>query len=332
MPTIDQPPGGPGRNRTLDALRNLAGVALAGAFVFFLVETVRDQVERIGASALWPGGAAILLSVGLLFAWALMFLAASESCLRRLLGVPRSLPPATSAAAFFKSFLLRYVPGKIWTAVGRAETLAPAVPRATTFRCLLYEQLHLNVATLGLAILMTGPLVIGHGTEARWPLWSGGAVAAAGLLVWLFFPNQIFGLINRLTGWAHRLEGGLLVLEGSAREWRSTFMLFVMVLILQALAIAPLIQAFAPEAASLSSLDWFVILAAYPVARLVGQLSLVVPGGVGVREGAYVLILVPVLDPAVTTSAAAWMRLLSLIPEIALYGFFEIAARRAQPR
>ena len=97
-------------------------------------------------------------------------------------------------------------------------------------------------------------------------------------------------------------------------------------------AIAPLIHAFAPDPGSFSPLDWFVILAAYPVARLVGQLSVVVPGGVGVREGAYVLILLPVLDSGVTTSAAAWMRLLSLIPEIALYVFFGMAARKKTHR
>ena len=175
MPTTNNLRGGSGRHRTLNALRNLAGIALAVAFVFFLVETVRDQVGRIGASALLPGWPGILLSVGLLFAWALMFLWASESCLRRLLGVSRSLPLATTAAAFFKSFLLRYIPGKIWTAVGRAETLVPAVPRVTTFRCVLYEQLHLNVATMGLAILLTGLLAVDHGIQTRLPLLSSGA-------------------------------------------------------------------------------------------------------------------------------------------------------------
>jgi uncharacterized membrane protein YbhN (UPF0104 family) len=75
------------------------------------------------------------------------------------------------------------------------------------------------------------------------------------------------------------------------------------------------------------------ILAAYPVSRFIGQAMLVVPGGLGIREGLYALILSPYIPIQPLLITAGVMRLLSILLEtlllISAFGLSKLGEQRA---
>ena len=58
-----------------------------------------------------------------------------------------------------------------------------------------------------------------------------------------------------------------------------------------------------------------LLLVAYPIAYAIGYVSFLTPGGLAVREGALVLLLLPVLGSVVTVAALA-MRLWQVVLEL----------------
>jgi glycosyltransferase 2 family protein len=73
---------------------------------------------------------------------------------------------------------------------------------------------------------------------------------------------------------------------------------------------------------------WIALCGAYPVARLIGQLGVAAPGGLGVREGAYVVLVLPLVGGPVGAAIAAWARLCSIVSELLIYAGATLWARR----
>lgn len=189
----------------------------------------------------------------------------------------------------------KYVPGKIWTLLGRADYIAlrRGSPRTTVFAVSLNEQL---VSTWTGLVMGTACLFLVGGLERYgWVL----------LISWLVLSSLIF------LPWFHGMAEGILEkiyhrpVRFPALDLRSF------------LAVAPwtcavwsvwslgfylLVRGLAPEAATPA------VGLAFPLAASLGLLAVVAPGGLGVREGVLVGILVVSgleTAQAVTVSIAA---------------------------
>lgn len=310
-------------------LRRLMGWALAAAFVWFFFRSVLTYADRIGVSGLVPDMAYLIEALCILFLWLIIYELGSEWILRRACMPECPVRWPRTALVFYRSFLLRYVPGKVWTVLVRVEGLADVIPRAIMLRCVVYEQAHLNAATVIIAILAL-PFVLDHGGRLQGYAIGGSLLLAAiGLGVFLFFPKPMCQFVNRIASSLTRNRVvEVFKLEGGFREWYGAFFIFALVVVLQALALVPLTWALVPDAGALRSEQWLVLLGMYPVARLIGQMSMVAPAGLGVREGAYVILVLPVLDATLSPTLVAWARLLSVVPELVLY----LAFKAIQPR
>jgi uncharacterized membrane protein YbhN (UPF0104 family) len=143
-----------------------------------------------------------------------------------------------------------------------------------------------------------------------------GACAIALAATWLLRPHALLALLNRVIRRMTDRPEAQLALDSSRRDWALAFVLFATVVALQALSVAPLAASGLSHAGTLSVPIVMTLCLAYPIARLVGQISVFVPGGLGVREGAYVLLAAAVVDAPTATVIAVWARLLSLIAEV----------------
>ena len=75
----------------------------------------------------------------------------------------------------------------------------------------------------------------------------------------------------------------------------------------------------------------FHLIAVFPIAYIIGFLSLITPSGIGVREGAFYLLLVPLFDPGLVTVAALVMRIWSMIGELLMALLSSLTARWQPP-
>jgi hypothetical protein len=221
-----------------------------------------------------------------------------------------------TAMAFLKGYVLRYIPGKVWGVAVRVESLSGTIKRGDVLRCVLYEQLMLNGATLLvalplLAVVFQEQVQLGQGPVVLLLGWCGALVAVV-----VFWPVPVFGWGNHVL---HRLTGRgqeALVLRGSRADWRWTMIVYVIVVLGQGLVLIPLVRAVCPDHATWGVETWAIVLGGYPVARLIGQVSMVAPGGLGVREGTYVLLMLPVMGNVAGTVVVVWARLLSMAAEV----------------
>jgi hypothetical protein len=113
-----------------------------------------------------------------------------------------------------------------------------------------------------------------------------------------------------------------LKIRGTPRQWQIGFLLFFILVLLQGFILYPIIQSILPLHVNLTLTQWIVVIGSYPIARMIGQFAIVFPGGLGVREGVYILLLITMIDSNISSVIAIWARLLQIFSEILMFVVF----------
>jgi hypothetical protein len=211
-----------------------------------------------------------------------------------------------AAETWFLSNIVRYIPGNILQFLGMAELAADdGVSRLATFTSVALHQVLNMAAGLTLAALTFALAGQGAWLEALRPVL---LLAPLGLL--LCHPRLLERMLNWLLALLKRpaiqvtltwRQIGLLLL-GYAATW-----------LVMGSGFALLAAAVTPITAS----QFAALVATWIAAYVVGYLSLLTPGGLGVREGAMIVLLAPLFPAPVPTVLALTARLWVIIGEVA---------------
>lgn len=236
-----------------------------------------------------------------------------------------------AARIWFLSAIVRYIPGNVWQPLSMTlqAQRAGVRPEATLTSVALYQ-----VAIL----LAAAPLAaVYFGVSGNWGLLTGylssvaPALIALGLapvLAFILRPDLLAGLLAWLLEKAGRprLEVRftrarlVAVLTLAAADWLLWGACFA--------TLTFAIQPFTPgERATLFP----HLVAVYPIAYVIGFLSFITPSGFGVREGAFYVLLAPLLGGGVVTVAALAMRVWNLLGEIVMAALSALGGRIRAP-
>jgi uncharacterized membrane protein YbhN (UPF0104 family) len=284
----------------LKVLVRLAILLLALGFLAALVASQWQALQSFQWQfrPLW-----LLPSFALLAVAALLELSIWRSLLASLGG---RLCWRRAAETWFLSNIVRYIPGNVWQFLGMAELAADdGVSRLATFTSIALHQVLNMAAGLALAALYFALAGQGAWLDALRPIL---LLAPLGLL--LCHPRLLESILNRLLALLKRppiqvtltwRQIGMLLL-GYAATWLVMGSGFALL----AAAVTPI------TAAQLAAL-----VATWVAAYVVGYLSLLTPGGLGVREGVMILLLAPLFPAPVPTVLALAARLWVIIGEVA---------------
>lgn len=298
--------------RPLEALLILAVLFFLGRHVYFRWQEVqaiefRLSLELVGAASL------------MLVLFYIAFSATWQRILRMIAAYPPGCTRTSLHRAFIMAFLARYLPGgNVMTVGGRVELFNRlGGSRSLGLESVYYEQLYLTVGAVILGLLAAPTLPWG-----LLPSWAAAqaslliVVVAVGTALVALGPELAVRLVVRLLGKAS------LEKLGTQLKWQHKVELvfrFLLINLLQgAVAYGFLLAVFPNVPMTASAL--LQIIAAYPLARFLGQLVAFVPGGLGVREGAYTLLLDPLLPIQPIIVTAALVRLASVAVELMLAG------------
>lgn len=203
-----------------------------------------------------------------------------------------------------RSLLGRYVPGTVLMVLGRVVLSHEAgVPRRVTLAATVYEQAFaVSVAALGSVALLIGEPDIGLGA----PTW---LVALTPLGLVVLHP----AVFAPLSAWVlRRLGREPLSVTLSVRQIAGLLVRYAVVSALLAVGVWALVRSAAgPEAGGLAYVG-----AAFLIAFVVSTLTVVLPAGIGVRDGAFALALAQHVPGGVAVAVSVGVRLVMTLVEV----------------
>ncbi len=294
------------RSRAVDAVRIGLLVLILGAVGVALWKNwgaVSSELGKISPLAL---GTALLLTLAApvltLLGWRVLLAD---------LGTP--LPAAPAASVFFVGQLGKYVPGSVWTVVAQAEMGARLrVPRR--------RMAVAGLLAIGLAVI-TGcligipavPRLLARDERAFSWWWVVIAVVLGAALLW---PRLLNAAISRGL---RLLRREVLEHELSGRAVVVTSAWFVGAWVSVGLAAFVLSRAVAPAADPGQLL--VACVSGYALASAVGMFSILVPAGVGVRDGVLALVLLTLMPAPAATAVVVVARFLAVVADLLVAGF-----------
>lgn len=279
----------------------LIGVLLRSQWAELQAHTWRLHAGWLGASAIFMG-ATWLVEVSL---WR-----------RLLVVVGGQLPFAAAWRIWFLTALVRYVPGNIWQPLSMTLYCERRGirPEATLMSMVLYQAVTmLAVAPIaGIYLLLYNREGLLSQLLASLTPWLG-AVGLIPILIFVVRPALLMNLVN----WALEKVGRpALAAQLTSRTLLSLLLVGMVSWLLWGAAFATLTFALRPyQNGELLRLVGPLV-AVFSVGYAVGFLSLLTPSGFGVREGAYYLLLIPLLDGATVAVAALAMRVWIIVGEV----------------
>lgn len=300
----------------IQILRRLQPVFILLALLFIAL-LLRSQWQELQTYTWQITPFWLALSAGwLAAAWAL-----EVAIWQRLLHtVGGRLPYWSALRIWFLSAIVRYIPGNIWQplSITLLAQQRGVKPEATLTSIVLYQAIiTLAVAPIAAVYFAVtgnwGVLTDVMREMAGWVI----AIGLAPLIVFIVQPALLIGVIN----WALQRMGRSRLPYGLTRaELLYTLALAAIDWLVWGAAFASLafgLHVYTP--AAMGPLAWHLI-AVYPVAYVIGFLSLITPSGLGVREGALYLLLAPVIGGATITLLALAMRVWTTLGEVITAG------------
>ncbi|KGQ20808.1 putative transmembrane protein HieC [Lysobacter dokdonensis DS-58] len=282
------------------------------ASIVFLAVFAHATLTRGGAS-LWPmlraaSGETALSAV--FFLLAAMATVPAWRALLRALGVA-SAPPRTVLRIFCLTQIAKYVPGNIGHHVGRVALARSAlgIPAATTALSILHEG----------ALVVAAAVIVGVASYAV--PHTASAHDHIGLLIAALLGGfGVLALVNRhrtaLAGNGGSAWRGFVL--RAAPTWpavRRALPCYVFVHVANGVAVACIASAFMPM-----DLPTFALLArAYALSWVLGFLLPGAPGGLGVRESAFVLLASPACPPDVVLAVATLSRIGNIAADLLIF-------------
>lgn len=228
------------------------------------------------------------------------------------------LPYWAAMRLWFLTALVRYIPGNVWqplslTLYGQQRQIRPEITLASI---VLYQVIILlAVAPLAAFYFQVtgnwGFFTSLIGASGEWLIWA----TLLPVLIFLGKPGWLLAILNWLLGKIGRLAitarlttpALLLLITIAAFDW-----------LLWGASFATITLALGHFTSLPLSLFLFHLIAVYPIANAIGFLSMLTPSGLGVREGAFYLLLAPVVGGGLITVAALAMRVWNIIGEVVM--------------
>jgi len=229
-----------------------------------------------------------------------------------VLGWNQELAPSEAGRIWALSSLGKYVPGKIWAVAGMVVMAQRAGVRPVAAAGSALVMQLLAMGTGAAVVALTGVLALASDGWLRVGLIAVLVASVAGTLV-LLQPRWLNRVLARLPAGDDHVATApapLSILGGAAANvfaWGA-----------YGVAVWLLARALIPGA----SFPLLTTIGAFAASYIVGFLVLLVPGGLGVREGVFVLVLQGVVGLAPATAIALASRLLFTLTEVGVAVLF----------
>jgi uncharacterized membrane protein YbhN (UPF0104 family) len=295
-------------------IRFLIGLSLVFLVLFFVLDAVKFQWSELAQYEFSFGkNYPFWLVISLMFIMSSFIIqAASWNWLLNRLS--SRVPYLIGIRVFFLSQLGRYIPGKIWTFLGRYSlNVTHNVPKVRITESIFYELLTLFLS--GMVVFSSTFIIFGNSLYKKIDCTA--IVILVASVFFLMVPRLSFNIINPI-----------LIKYGKNPiniKIRTTYLIFYFILnvfawILQGFGIFFLSRSFL----YLSISKAFLFPGIFCVSWLGGFLSVFTPSGIGVREGILIYFLSQYIEPSSAIIIAAGSRIWLTLCELLCLGLVQV--------
>ncbi|MDZ4384553.1 MAG: lysylphosphatidylglycerol synthase domain-containing protein [Nitrospirota bacterium] len=284
-------------------IRSIAKTLLVAGLLVFLAKALITNWNRI-AGYTWDISP---VPLAISFIFLILFYLASFLLWENLCrGIGVEFSTGMNLSIWFFSQVGKYVPGKIWGPVGRVYLAEQqGVRKIDMGICLAYEAV---LTTLGGAILALATI----------PFWAGaiGPYPITWLLIGV--PGVLILIHPKIMGWSVNRALRMFKFQSVSIPFSQIFLLRILLIslllwVFGGVGFFFLVKAVFPVDGSMV-LTYMGIFAA---SCMLGILAFLTPAGIGVREGAFILLLQPLMPSEVaiviTFGARLWMTCVEII-------------------
>jgi glycosyltransferase 2 family protein len=229
-----------------------------------------------------------------------------------------SLDYSSAARIWFLSAIVRYIPGNVWqplsmTLYNRRHGIAPETTLTSIVLFQVVSMLAIVPILIAYFLWIDSQSVVAHLVNQlpRVLIW-GGMIP---VLLFLWRPQWMVHLLNRGL---IRLKRPPLALALTSRRLLWLVLLALLNWLLWGSVFAALAFGIAGNAFGANAHIAPLLVTAFPIASIVGLLSLFAPSGFGVREGVFFLLLTPQIAGSVVTVIALGVRVWGIANELLL--------------
>jgi len=271
-------------------IRRIGGIGITVALFWYLIKPIVLHWAEVSTLAEKISPLNFVLAVGLFAVFLFVFRTISWWTILRGLGHPVPLAPTTRI--WSTSELARYLPGVIWQVVGRIYLVKPyGVPGAICSTSQVLELIVFLLANVFVAVacLLWFGIKNVHDTARIWLVVA--MCLLPGLLI-LLHPSVFYRIMNKVISAfkrppvATRVPGWTLM---ALLAWNIVG-LVVMGIAIWLIVTGPL---------GLPIGKWWVVGGAYCLAWCAGFIAVWAPGGIGVREWVFMLVVIVILPEAI---------------------------------
>ena len=289
------------RNRWIRVAQLLVGIAI----VWFAARSLVNNWDQLQDQPLkWRIGTGWILG-SVVIVW-LMYALLITAWRAMLAGWGQSIDRWTAARIWIVSSLGKYLPGKVWAVAGMAlmSQQAGVAPWAATGSAVLLQVLAIGTGAALVGLTGADALEIAH-PGARLALWLLLAGSMGGVLL-LFWPPMLQRLMAlAVPGTPPRRSPPVREIGFGVAANVVAWMGYGFALWLLARGLLPDVR-----------LGLQPAITVFTASYLAGFLALLVPGGIGVREGVFILMLQGPIGIGAATALALASRVLLTITEI----------------
>ncbi len=302
---VDPRPATPARGRFPTWLKTTLGIIVVGASFYFLVSRLVQDWNRIPFDTLRFRPVPLVLSYVCFLGLHYPLIAWGWKLILRGLGERISTP--RGLAIITVTQLGKYIPGKVWFALGRIGMAArEGIPKTKGLVSILIETgFSLLAAVLLFAVTV---LFLPRGSVPAPVYW---LFALAPLCLVVVYPP----VLNRVLAFLlRRLKRPVFELRLSYPRLLLILLVYCLDWFFHGLGNYALLSSFYPL--GLEALP--VIVGGYAVAWILGFLAVVAPAGLGVREGIYTVVARTVMPAPMAIAASFLTRVWTTIGEVVM--------------
>lgn len=287
-----------------------------GWVVYLLVTTVDDPARYFPENLSWflLATVTMVLSIGSNAALFYLFLYDARSSANK---------PVFAVGLHLAGQVLRYLPGRVWGIAYQVSASQGKIPGARVARA--------NVDLMAFSLI--GSTIVASviiGARQGWPAWMLVLLAFSGatILATLFLGGANW-VARQMLVWlpsrAKRALGGIASTDLNYSRLTQAAAVFALSWTLYVIGWSALAKAFP----SFSHIDFVTLSAYYSIASIIGIISAVTPAGLGVREGAFVILASGVVAAEEIAFFAVFGRLWLMTIELLLFATGFVLLRRA---